>query len=190
MRKLFAALLLLIVLAALAGAGGLYYIRPDPLLSLEHGTVSLKDKVLDMARRMSPDLRLTEEDVANLLKASLKQNPNPGMDVTVQGADFSLENGRLLADLSLVWRERIPFGMQVVYRLAWRDPDIHATVETVKIRDIELPSETVDPLVIPVSRELPEFLRIRDVEFGDDGIVIRFQPPSLREWQEIVPKID
>jgi hypothetical protein len=190
LRKLLAALLLLIVLAALAGAGGLYYIRPDPMLSLEHGTVSLKEKVLEMARSMSPDLRLTEEDVANLLKASLKQNPHPNRDVTVQGADFSLANGRLLADLSLVWRERIPFGMQVVYRLAWRDPDIHATVETVKIRGIELPSETVESLVIPIGRELPELLRIRDVEFGDDGIVIRFQPPRLHEWRQIVPKID
>ncbi|WP_276356277.1 hypothetical protein [Cohnella caldifontis] len=186
MKKLLFALIVLIVLAAGAAAAGLYYVRPDPMLNLDHGTVSLKDKAMDMAKRMSFDLRLSEEDVNDVLKAYLEEHPQRGPDVTVEGAQFGLSDDRMTADLRLLWKDRVPFGMRVVYRLEWRDPDLEAVVESVRVKDVSLPNDLVDSLSVPIGQELPELLKIKDVAFSGHEIIIRFRKPELSDLRKLL----
>ncbi len=186
MKKLFGVLFVLILLAAAAGAAGLYYIRPDPMLTLDYEPVSLEDKALDMVKRMSLDLKWTEADLNNALKMALAKNPRPSRDVMIRGADFSLSGNLLTADLNLLWKDRVPAGMQVIYRLSWQDPDLMASVEKVQVKGIGLPAEWAEDLTVPLGRSLPQPLKIQDIRFGENELTIVFQKPGLTDLRELV----
>ncbi|MBW5445466.1 hypothetical protein GE107_05245 [Cohnella sp. CFH 77786] len=185
MKKLLVSLFVFLILITAAGAYGLYYIRPDPMLSLDYESVPLKDKALDMVKRRSLVLVLSEDDVNNVLKRSLADNPRRYPDVEVRGARFALSGDRLVSDLSLMWKDRIPTSMQVTYRLGWQAPNLTATVESVKIKDIRLPEDTVDNLTLPLGEELPKPLKIKKVTFGDGEIRFEFRKPSLSDLKEL-----
>jgi hypothetical protein len=186
LKKLFITLLLFILLAAAAAAAGLYYVRPDPMLNLDHGSVSLKEKAVDMARRMSFSLRLSEEDLNDLLKAYLAEHPRQRPDVTVEGARFSLADDRLTADLRLLWKDRLPFGMKVVYRLSWNDPVLAAAAESVQVRDVDLPASLAGDLSVQLGSGLPEWLHIDRVSFSGQEILIHFQKPGLSDLKKLL----
>jgi hypothetical protein len=185
-KKLFALLIVLIFLAVVGGVAGMYYIRPDPTLTLNHESVPVKQKALDMVKRMSFEMVLTEEDVNNVLKQSLAQNPHRSKDVEVRGAHFTLAGDRLISDFNLLWKNRIPAGLQVTYRLAWHAPNLTATVESVKLKDFSLPNDSVENLTLPVGQELPKPLKIKDVEFGEGELKIVLQKPSLSDLKDLI----
>ena len=91
MRKLLIGLFVLIFAIAFACVGFLYYIKPDQPLDLAYKKVPLKERALSMAKRVSTEMKLTEEDVANLAIKSLADNPQVEKDIRVTGARFSLE---------------------------------------------------------------------------------------------------
>lgn len=179
MRKLILFLFVLLVIVGGSGVYGLYYIRPDPTLTLDYEPLSLKDKALDMAKRLSPELVLTEEDVNNLLKQALAEHPKQSPDVEVLGARFTLEGNRLQADLRLLWKGRVTAGMQVDYLLGWSEPNLTADVESVKLKGIKLSSGLTQDLAVPIGEELPPLIRIRNIEFGEREIRIRLDLPDL-----------
>jgi len=187
LRKLILFLLVLLVIAGGSGVYGLYYIRPDPTLTLDYEPISLKDKALDMAKRLSPELVLTEEDVNNLLKQALAEHARQSPDVEVLGAKFTLLNNRLHADLRLLWKDRVTAGMQVDYLLGWSEPNLTAVVEAVKLKGIKLSSSVAQDLAVAIGEELPSLVRIRNVEFGEREIRIRLALPSLSELMKIRP---
>jgi hypothetical protein len=181
-KKLF----VLLLLAAAAGVGAIYYVRPDPALNLQYEPVAIKEKALEMVKRMSFDMILSEEDVNNVLKKSLAQNPVRNRDVEVRGANFTVAGDRLTADLSLLWKNRIPAGVQVIYRLSWQQPDLVATVEQVKVKSVNLPSSLADDLVLPIGRELPKPLKIKEVQLGEKEVTIVLQKPGLMDLQQLI----
>ena len=187
MRKIILLLLAFLLIVGALGVYGIYYIRPDPTLNLDYRPVSLKDKALDMVKRMSTELVLTEEDVSNLLKQALSENPPQIPDVEVLGAQFALTDRQLTADLRLLWKKRIAAGMQVTYTLAWSDPNLTARVESVRLQSFNLPKDMVEDVAIPIGQQLPSLVRIKDMEFGGQAIRIRLQPPSLKELAEWLP---
>jgi hypothetical protein len=186
LKKLFIALFVLIFLAVAAGIAGVYYIRPDATLTLQHEKVDLKKKTLDMAKRMSFEIKVSEADVNNVLKKSLAQNPQRSKDVLVQGARFTLEGDRLIADLSLLWKNRVPAGLQVIYRLTWSNPNVIAKVEQVKLKDITLSPGTVEDLVLPIAQDLPKPLKIENVAFGNNELIIKLKKPSMMDLAELL----
>lgn len=181
MRKLVLFLFVLLLIVGGSGVYGLYYTRPDPTLTLKYESISLKDKALDMVKRLSPELVLTEEDVDNLLKQALAEHPKPSPDIEVLGARFTLLDNRLHADLRLLWKGRVTAGMQVDYLLGWSDPSLTAKVESVKLRGIGLPSGLAEDLAVPIGEELPAIVRIRSIEFGEREIRVRLDLPSLSD---------
>jgi hypothetical protein len=185
-KKLFGFLFVLLLLAAAAGVGAIYYVRPDPALNLQYEPVAIKEKALEMVKRMSFDMILSEEDVNNVLKKSLAQNPVRNRDVEVRGANFTVAGDRLTADLSLLWKNRIPAGVQVIYRLSWQQPDLVATVEQVKVKSVNLPSSLADDLVLPIGRELPKPLKIKEVQLGEKEVTIVLQKPGLMDLQQLI----
>jgi hypothetical protein len=164
----------------------LYYIRPDVSLSLEHQSVPVKQRVLHMVKRTSLELVLTEDDVNNVIKESLSRNPQRSKDVEVQGAQFHLSGNLLVADYNLLWKQRVSTALHVTYRLAWSDPDITGTVSDVKLKDISLPASLVENISVPIGKELPKPLKIKDVEFGDKQMKIIFRKPSLMDLRDLI----
>jgi hypothetical protein len=186
LKKLLIGLFVLILFGVVGSVAILYYIRPDVTLTLEHQPVPVNQRVLDMVRRTSLELVLTEEDVNNILKESLARNPQRSKDVEVRGAQFRLSGNLLVADYHLKFKQRVSTALHVTYRLAWNDPDITATVTDVKLKDISLPAYMVEDLSLPIGKQLPKPLKIKDVQFGDKKLKILFQRPSLKELRDLI----
>lgn len=181
MRKLFVALIVLVLLLGGAGAFAYWYVSPSEQLGLAYQEVPLRDRALDMVRRLSPELVLTEADVNNLgiEQAAAHRQYEPGIELT--GAKFRLEGNRLVADVNAKWRNRVPVGLRLTYRLTWASPNLVAHVEEAKLKDIRLPADAFDDIVIPLGSELPKPLRVKDVRIENGQVIVEFQKPSLQD---------
>ncbi|MCD9020530.1 hypothetical protein [Cohnella silvisoli] len=186
MKKLFISLFVLVFIAIIAGVGSLYYIKPDHDLNLAYEKVPLKDRAIDMVRRVSPELILTGEDLNNLSKKSVADNPRVEKDVEVTGASFTLEGELLHADLNIIWKNRVSAGLQMTYRLHWVSPNVIATVEKAKMKGIDLPKSMFSDRIIPIGQELPKFLRIKNLVWGDGKVRVLFEKPTLKDLQQLI----
>ncbi|WP_256758723.1 hypothetical protein [Cohnella sp. WQ 127256] len=186
MKKLLISLFVLIVLVVIAGVGSLYYVKPDQNLDLVYEEVPLKDRALDMVRRMSPELILTSEDINNLSKKSIADNPQVEKDVLVTGADFNLDGDLLLADLNVIWKDQISAGLKITYRLHWNHPNVVATVEKAMMKGITLPNSMFSDRIIPIGEDLPKLLKINKLEWGGGEVKVKFQKPSLSDLRELI----
>lgn len=175
MRKFIIFVFSFVLLVGIAGVGVLYYIRPDPTLTLDYTSVSLRDKALDMIKQMSPEIVLTEEDLNNLLKEVLARDPVIIPEVEVRGAHFSLSGNRLTAELRIMWKDRVAAGVQMEYTLVWNEPDLIAMPESIRIKDISLPVELMKRIVMPIEQQLPSVVGIRDIQFGPGDITIKLR---------------
>ncbi|RED64697.1 hypothetical protein [Cohnella lupini] len=186
MKKIVIGLLVVAILVIIAGVGGLYYIKPDKKLDLAYENIPMKDRAYDMLKNLTTELTLTEKDVINLAKKSLAENPRVEKDVTVTGADFDLNEDKLVADLNIVWKNRISAGIQVTYRLQWESPNVVATVEQAKMKGIPLPVSMFSDRVIPIAQDLPDILKIKDLKWGEQEVKVQFQRPTLRDLQQLL----
>ncbi|MBB6637342.1 hypothetical protein [Cohnella thailandensis] len=185
MRKWFIALFILILLLGGAGVGAYLYVSPGQELDLAYEEVPLRDRALDMAKRLSPELVLTEEDVNNLAKSQLASNPFYMKNVELTGVNFRLANGRLIADANIKAFGRVPVGMELTYDVVWNDPNLVATVTEARIRDIKLPADSFNEVVIPLGAELPSALKVQEVRIGEDRATIEFKLPSPSDLRSL-----
>jgi hypothetical protein len=186
MKKLLISLFVLVLLVGIAGVGALYYIKPDQQLTLAYEEVNMKERALDMAKRMTPELILSGEDLNNLAKQSLAENPQVEDDIWVTGADFALEGDVLLADLNIEWKNRVSAGLQITYRLRWDNPNVIASVESARIKGISLPVSAFSDRIIPIGQKIPQLLKIKDLVWGDGEIKVQFRQPTLKELQQLI----
>lgn len=190
MKKLFMAL---VVLALLLAAGGFVvyrYISPSEQLDLAYEPVPLENRALQMLKKMSSELVLSEADVNNLAKQSIAANPQYSPDILITGADFRLlADDRLDARLSLKIKDRIPVGLHIVYRLQWQEPNLTATVEQAAVRGIGLPADSFEDVVIPLGEQIPQGVHIKSIASGADGLRIGFKLPSLRDIERLISNL-
>ncbi|MBB6674471.1 hypothetical protein [Cohnella nanjingensis] len=187
MKKLLIAIIVLIVFVGAGGALAYWYVSPDKKLDLQYEEVPLEQRGLDMLRRLSTELVLTEADVNNLAKASIARNPQYSKDVVIQGAAFRLSGtDRLVADLNIRVADRVPVGLTLTYRLSWDDPNLTATVEKASVKDVGLPADNFDDVVIPLGRELPKLMKVKDVNVRDGEVVVSFHKPTLKDLQDLL----
>ncbi|KIL37520.1 hypothetical protein SD71_02490 [Cohnella kolymensis] len=186
MRKFFITLFVLLILGCIAAIGGLYYIKPDQQLDLSYNRVPIDKRAVDMVSRMSVAMILNEEDVNNLLKASLSRNPQVQQDVKVIGAKFSVDGNLLTSDLNVLWKDQIQAALQLTYRLQWENPNVVATIVDAQMKAIPLPTEAFSDLVIPLGEELPELLKIKDIEWGGKEIKVVFEKPNLQDIKDLL----
>lgn len=186
MKKLTLTLFTLVLLLVLGAAGLIFYIAPDKGLNLIYEDVPVKDRALDMLKKRKLELVLNEGDVANLAKAAVAANPQVNEDVRVTGAAFELEGDRLHANLKIIWKKRVPAGLQLTYKLSWQKPNLVATVEDARIKGIGLPLSVAKDEVIPLGNELPKPIRIKTLTFVDDGVKVSFERPNLQDLRELL----
>ena len=181
MKKAGIALIILLIVLGAAGFGALRYISPNEALDLRYDRVPLGQRAIDMARRLSLDLVLTEADINNYGKEALARQPDYRPDVRIDGARFHLRGDRMIADVNVTIKKRIPARLTLTYKLEWRDPDLIAVIEEAKMKSITLPNRYFDDVVIPLGSEVPKLLKVKEVIPGDGKLTIRFQRPSLKD---------
>lgn len=186
MKKLFISLFVLLFVVVIAGTGALYYIKPEQKLDLSYRNVTWKELALDMVSRQSTELVLTGDDLNNLAKKSLADNPLVEKDIVVTGADFNLEGALLIANLNMVWKNRVSAGLQVTYSLRWENPNVIATVVKAQVKGLSLPTSAFSDRVIPVGKELPKVLKIKNLVWGGNEVKVQFKKPSIKDLQEII----
>jgi len=186
LRKWLIRLTVLIIVVVIAALAGLWYIRPTESLDLNARKVPIRERALDMMKRTSLEMIVTEADVNNLLKAKLAEDPIVQQDVEVTGAKFTLLGDLLIADLNVLWKDLVPSTLRIVYRLSWENPDIVATVEEARIKGISLPKSSVAGFVVPLGDDLPKPLKVDRVEWGVGELKVRLKKPSLMDLKELL----
>lgn len=176
MKKFMGRLLIFLVAVALLAGGGLWwfssYIAPDQVRDLAYGKIDVREKALEMIRAMKPELILSEQDVNNLIKKNM--DPEYSDAVTVDGADFSLEGSRLLADLNITYYGRIPAGVQAAYNMKWDGSTITLQPVSLRLKDISLPVSMLQPITVPLDLPVGDLFTVEDVRFETGQIKILF----------------
>ncbi|MDQ6421325.1 hypothetical protein RB620_18015 [Paenibacillus sp. LHD-117] len=172
-RRLLLAIVFLILLIVGAGWWVLSYVAPDQELDLSYQTIDVREKATDMVKRLKPELVLTEADINHLIKMNL--SPDIADHVMVDGANFSLEKDRLIADMNVTYRDRIPMAVQAEYRLEWQDPNIALRPQSLKVKDIELPVDLLDTIIVPLDLPTGNVVEVKDVRFEADAIRVLFK---------------
>lgn len=187
LKKLLFTLIALFVLVAVGSVILFQLIKPAERLDLSYEKVDLEKKAVEMLKRVSTELVLSEADVNNLAKESIAQNPMYSQDVRITGARFRLlADDRLAADVNLKIRERIPVGLTIVYRLKWASPNLIAEVEGASLRGVKLPADGFEDVVIPLGDELPKVVKIKDISSDASGLHVSFRAPSASELRELI----
>lgn len=187
LKKLLFALITLVVLIAVGSVILYQLIKPAEHLDLAYEPVNLESKAVDMFKRLSTELVLSEADVNNLAKESIAGNPMYSPDVLITGARFRLlADDRLAADVNLKIKDRIPVGLTIVYRLKWESPNLSAEVQEASIRGVKLPNKGFENVVIPLGDELPKVVKIKDVTSDADGLKVAFRAPSASELRALI----
>ncbi|QHT61578.1 hypothetical protein GXP70_17455 [Paenibacillus lycopersici] len=186
MKKLIIVLGTLLLLIAVLGAAAAWYVKPAETLDLNYTPVPLEDRALDMARSLSTKLTLSEADVNNIGKAYIAANPQYGPNVTITGARFRFENGRVAGHYNLKVKNRVPVGIVVYYNVKWQDPNLIAEVDEAKLRSRTLPLKYFDDIVIPLGDSVPKPLRVQSASLTGNQLVITLKKPTLSELAQLL----
>jgi hypothetical protein len=184
--KAFRRLVWLAALVAVLAACALWYAAPASSYGLSYGTVPFAERASDMVRRMSAEMELSEADVNNLLVAHLARNPEIRPGIVVTGAAFHLAGDRLLADVNVKVKERIPVGLHLEYRLDWQSPDLIFHTEKAAVRSVGLPLSLFPDQRINLAGQMPKPLKIRDVRLQDGRLIVQFRKPTLQDLQQLL----
>ncbi|WP_219837424.1 hypothetical protein [Paenibacillus sp. R14(2021)] len=186
MKKILVVLGTLILLLVAAGAGIAWYVKPAEKLDLSYNSVQLIDRAITMLKQLNTQFELSEQDVNNIGKAYIAAQPEYAAGVTVTGARFQFEGDRLAGHYNLRIGKRIPAGIVVYYRVQWREPNLVAAVDEVKLKGISLPAGSFDDIVIPLGRQLPALIHIQSASIVGDKLVIAIRKPTLRELRDLL----
>jgi len=99
--------------------------------------------------------------------------------VQVTGAEFELKGDLLVADLNIIWKNRVSAAIRVDYRLSWKDPNVVAVVEKATAKGVPLPKSMFADRVIPIGNSLPKALKIEKMDVGErrgQGAVPQAEP--------------
>ncbi|WP_068773963.1 hypothetical protein [Paenibacillus sp. FJAT-26967] len=173
-RRTVITLLILALLLALAGWGLLTYIKPQQPLNLNYKEISLESQAIDLLRTKKPEVRLSEYEINQLGKKGIAEATLPNPDVKITGAEFRLNGQDLTANVNLVWKDRVPVGAAMLFKLDWTGSQLRVTHTGTKIRDIDVPLSlvTVSPIDLPLESYLPRAVHISGVRFDPAYVII------------------
>ncbi|TYP79554.1 hypothetical protein [Paenibacillus methanolicus] len=184
--RIFRLMLLAFFIVLAAAALTVYlYAAPREELDLSYQPVPLMERAVEMLRRQSLELVLTEDDLNHLAKRSLSLHPNVRPNVQVTGAAFELKGDRMIADVNAKLLGFWTVGLQAVYTFRWEAPNLIGTPIEMKAGDIALPKERIGELVIPIGEELP-IIKLDEVYLKDGQIHVRIHKPSLSDLKRLL----
>jgi len=174
-RRLLAFLLVAALLAALAAWGIVRYVRPEPGLNLTARPVDLGAKLKEMALAGKPELVLNAEDIDRMVKSKLGERRSLTPDLELYGAEFRPDGDRLEGKVAVLYKDLVPVGADVRYKLSWQDPELVAEPEQLSVRMVNLPTDHLQTFRIRLLDGIPDVIEVKDVRFEQDGIHILFR---------------
>lgn len=175
MKKLFAFILIVALTAAAAAGAAVWYAQPARPLNLDYAAISIPDKMIDMIQRRKPEVRLTEDDLNNLVKASLAQRTDLPHRLKLTGVDARQQGELLTVDANAVWNGAIAVGATITYRMSYREPELVLTRESIRVKDFEIPPgwlQMPSELRFNLYDKLPKFVGIGSIAFDPSGVRI------------------
>lgn len=172
LKRLFLTLVILLVLAAGAAWWLLSYIAPDEELDLSYQNIDVRQKATDMVKQLKPELVLTEADVNNLIKKNM--DPRINEHVVVDGAAFDLEGDRLIANMNITYRDRVPMAVRAEYLLEWQDPSLVLRPQSLTMKGIELPLDMLETIVVDLDLPAGDMAKVKDVRFDGGAVRVEF----------------
>ncbi|MGG1633971.1 hypothetical protein [Paenibacillus sp. NRS-1760] len=177
----------IVILLLLGGAlwWFLLYIAPDEPLDMSYAPIDVKEKALDMVKKMKLELVLTESDINHLIKMNMKDelaisrpestHQEIAKAIHLDGANFDLEENRLIAQMNITYKNKIPARLDAVYSLDWESPNIILKPQSLSVKAIQLPLSMLETIVIPLDLPAQDVVTVRDVQFENNQIKIRFK---------------
>jgi hypothetical protein len=175
-KKVLIALGVLIIIVLLFAAYVLWSIRPKETMDMSYQQISISEKIKDMVVRRSLELRLSEADMNNLMKRELAEQPLPP-NVQIEGARLDQRGQMMTAHVQLLLNNLIRAEASLDFLVKWEAPNLR--IEHVKTNvgpwNLPLSRYQVDPVLIPLDKELPSLVAIRDVVFEPSQVVVSFK---------------
>lgn len=171
-KRLFITLVVLVMIVGGAVWWLLSYIAPDQQLNLNYNPIDVKQKALDMVKALKPELLLTEEDVNNLIKKHI--HTDVAENVRLNGAKFYLQGDRLVADLNVTYRDRIPAQLQAEYRMEWEEPNLVLRPQSLSVKDLKLPIDLLETITVPLDLPTGEMVEVKEMVFANSQIKVLF----------------
>lgn len=177
MKRLLFALLTLALLLAIIAFGIIRYVKPTESLDLQYKELSIGAKVTDMIVKRQFAVDLTEDDIANIVKKQLAQQPQLSPDIVLTGARIELAGNRVNLVANVRYKGRIPAEVNAVYDLQWQDPNLRIVFRDARIKSISLPQSQFDPAPIDIGLNdlLPKAVAVKDVKFSGESVRIELK---------------
>lgn len=174
MKRLLLGLGVLVLLIAVLGAAALWYIRPAHELNLNYQPIDIREKVMSIVRTGDLTVSVTDDELESLLKQEISRNPHPAPGLTLTGAAVARAGEKLTVDLSVRFQERVPLGVQVIYRMTWESPTLTLTFVEARVKNRPLPANWLDmgDFAIPLADSIPAPAHIRSIDFSGPTIRI------------------
>jgi hypothetical protein len=189
MGKTLKRLLISVIVILLLLGGALWwflsYIAPDERLDMSYAPIDVKEKALDMVKKVKLELVLTESDINHLIKMHMKDEYamnksgaatlELAKDIRLDGAHFDLEEDKLIARMNITYKNKIPARLDAVYSLDWQSPNIVLKPQSLAVKAIQLPLNTLETIVIPLDLPAQDVVTVRDVKFENNQMKILFK---------------
>ncbi|WNR45704.1 hypothetical protein [Paenibacillus roseipurpureus] len=153
------------------------YVKPTESLDLTYREISISNKIADIILSRKLEVRLTEDDINQLLKKQLADHSTLPHDFRLEGAKLNMAGSLINADVNLRWQNKIPIGAHAMFFLSWESPNLVIQHQSTQIKSLQLPSEWLQmaPVEIPLQSYLPKLIGIKNVVFEDKAIVVQLK---------------
>ncbi|OCT14631.1 hypothetical protein A8709_24935 [Paenibacillus pectinilyticus] len=177
LKKILLIIVALAVIAVVMLVIVIQYVKPTESLDLHYKEISISSKVADIILSRKLEVRLTEDDVNNLVKKQLADHSVLPNDFRMEGAKLNLQGSTIEADVNLRWQDKVPIGAHTTFTLAWEPPNLVIQHVNTQIRNWQLPSAwlQVAPVEIPLQSFLPKLIGIKNIVFENKDIVIQLK---------------
>ncbi|RJE84249.1 hypothetical protein D3P07_23040 [Paenibacillus sp. 1011MAR3C5] len=173
LKRLFITLIVMLLIIGGAAWWFLSYISPDKPLNLNYNPIDVRQKAVDMVKRLKPELVLSEAEVNDLIKKHIDRDVAEGVEL--DGAEFELNGDRLIADLNITYKDRIPAHIRAEYRLEWQNPNLALRPQSLTMKGIQLPLRMLETIVVPLDLPTGDMVTVDDVKFEEKQVKVLFQ---------------
>lgn len=166
-------LIVIIVIAAIAVIALIQYARPSQKLTMNYTQISMGEKLSYMVSNLKTELILSERDIDALIKQNMDQQLNEY--TYIDGAKFYIESDILHANLNVTFANKVKAEINATYDVAWNDPKLTLTPQTLSIKDIPLPTSWLETIVIPIYEPNDSMIQISKLTNVNRELIIKLK---------------
>ncbi|MCY9769257.1 hypothetical protein M5X06_20930 [Paenibacillus alvei] len=175
-------LLTVIILFILLAGAAYFYIQPSTAIGWPPQVeVSLADRLEQMVHNRSLTIQISEEEI-NGWGSQHMQETEPYRSLkekwNITGMKTRLANREMEATIQMEPISHVQAEVKIKYELEWSDSgqSIRAVPVDACVKNISLPLSwfSLKPMEFSLSSQLPEWVKVKEVKFLEDGWKLRF----------------